>query len=639
MRLYHKLVLFMLAATVLPLASVGFWLLRESERELGRRIAQEQRAVAAAAAEGTAHELLSAVNALGRSVALFRASSATVEERKGLVSLMYAQSPMVSAAVWIEPNSPPLPVFFAKGQGGHPGFEPKGGLERLFSAIPPAALAGMRRGEVALSPGYPHSLGQMGALAVALKLDDGPIAPYALVELGLSSIERELAGRAASLGRLDLVDGAGMVLASSEPMRRLRPLEADAWQAASRGLAGEPAATFLLGEGRLRRQVSVATVPDQLGLIAVSSVEEAVALAPVRALRRTVLLAVGGALGLLLALGLLFTRKLNSRLAKVADGAMAYAKGELSRRISMEGADELTELSDTFNKMGAELEAARARLTRWNDELKARVEEATADLKAAQEKLLEAQKMAAVGQLGAGVAHEINNPLCGILGNAQLLMLDHQEGDPDFETLSRIEQSAKRCKDITQSLLRFAESQGRAELRSCDLNAVVRDAVAKDHRQNGGEGVEAKSSLQSGSLMVFGDPGLLSQVVSALLSNARIAMAKSERKELSVCTREQGAEVHLEVQDTGKGIKPEHLPRIFEPFFTTKDVWSNLGLGLSIAYRVMQEHGGRVEVATELGQGSTFTVKLPRLTGAERAQEPRQARPTSVGGQGAGITG
>src|SRR4029077_8940381 len=141
------------------------------------------------------------------------------------------------------------------------------------------------------------------------------------------------------------------------------------------------------------------------------------------------------------------------------------------------GGDELKELADTFNRMGSELEAARGRLLKWDDDLKAKGGAATADLRAAQGQLVEAQKLAAIGQLGAGVAHEINNPLCGILGNAQLMMLDRAPEDPDYEMLQKIEQSAKRCKEITENLLRFSQARRRSELKTFDLGALVRETV------------------------------------------------------------------------------------------------------------------------------------------------------------------
>ncbi|RKG91990.1 two-component sensor histidine kinase, partial [Corallococcus sp. CA053C] len=290
----------------------------------------------------------------------------------------------------------------------------------------------------------------------------------------------------------------------------------------------------------------------------------------------------------------------------------AYGRGELERRVRVEGQDELSELGSTFNRMGEELEAARARMLRWNDDLRVRVEEATAELRAAQAQLVEAQKLAAVGQLGAGVAHEINNPLAGILGNVQLLLLDRSSGDSDFETLRKIEQSAKRCKDITQNLLRFSQQRERPDLRPVDLNSVVRDALSLTENQTRGEGIDLVTELSTTAPRVRADPGHLSQVVLALLSNARTAMIKTPVKRLSLRTGERDGMCILEVEDTGKGIAENIRPRIFEPFFTTKDVWSNVGLGLSVAWRIVTEAGGTLEVRSEAGQGARFTIVLPR---------------------------
>jgi two-component system, NtrC family, sensor kinase len=280
--------------------------------------------------------------------------------------------------------------------------------------------------------------------------------------------------------------------------------------------------------------------------------------------------------------------------------------------VPVQGDDELSALGTTFNRMGEELQAARARLLRWNDDLRARVDEATAELRAAQAQLVEAQKLAAIGQLGAGVAHEINNPLAGILGNAQLMLLDRTEADPDFESLRKIEQSAKRCKEITQNLLRFSQQRERAELRPMDLNASVRDALGLVGNELRADGVALTLELSPAPVRVRGDPAHLSQVLLHLVSNARTAMLKAPHKRLIVRTFESQGQGLLHVEDSGKGISPEHLPRIFEPFFTTKDVWSNVGLGLSVVYRVVHEAGGRVDVESRVGTGSRFTVRLPR---------------------------
>jgi two-component system, NtrC family, sensor kinase len=604
MRLYQQLVLFMLAATVLPLAVVGFLLLSRAEAELAARLDAEQHTLAQATAEGASAELLATVEALARSAELIDWERASPEEARGGLSLLYGQSPVVSAVLRVDASGQPVgaPVYEADSAQGHPGFDPAA-TAALVRAVQVGPLRAGGKGQAALGSAYAHSRGAGAALALAVKLGEGPEASFAIAELVLSRVEALLARRAAgTLARVELVDGGGRVLASSVPGRALQPLEPELYRP---GVASFRA-------GTPPQRVSSAPLPEGPGLRAFVTVDEAAALAPVRAMRRTVLVSVALALGVLLALGALFTRRLNGRLAQVVQGAEAFGRGELERRVPVEGGDELSALATTFNRMGEELQASRARLLRWNDDLRARVDEATAELRAAQAQLVEAQKLAAIGQLGAGVAHEINNPLAGILGNAQLMLLDRSETDPDFESLRKIEQSAKRCKEITQSLLRFSQQRQRAELRPMDLNAVVRDALSLTGNETRGEGVRLALELAPQPVRVKGDPGHLSQVLLHLVSNARTAMLKTADKRLTLRTGELDGQGFLEVEDTGKGIAPEHLPRIFEPFFTTKDVWSNVGLGLSVVYRVVQEAGGRVDVESQPGKGSRFTVRLPR---------------------------
>jgi C4-dicarboxylate-specific signal transduction histidine kinase len=612
MRLYQQLILFMLAATVLPLAVVGFLLLSRAEAELASRIDSEQRALAAATAEAVSSQLMETVEALARSAELIEWEALSPEEVRGGLNLLYGQSSSVSAVLQLDAEGRPLgvPVFQADGEGGHPGFDPAT-VPGLTQAVPVQPLRRGSKGQAAMGRVYAHTRSGRAAVAVAVKLGDGEDASYALAEVVFTDLEDLLARRAEGHpGRIDLVDTSGRVLASSLADRRLKPLEPALVERLAAGR--EPVRTLRVESASLR--VSTASVSGALGFDVVVAVDEVVALAPVRAMRRTVLLSIGGALAVLLGVGALFTRRLNRRLAEVVAGAEAFSRGELERRVRVEGGDELSELASTFNRMGSELESARSRLLRWNDDLKVRVEEATAELRTAQAQLLEAQKLAAVGQLGAGVAHEINNPLAGILGNTQLLLLDRTEGDADFDALRKIEQSAKRCKEITQNLLRFSQQRDKPALRRVELNAVVRDALSLTENQIKGESITLSTQLDASPTptQVKADPGHLSQVVLALLSNARTAMLKTDTKTLSLRTGERDGRGFIEVEDTGKGIAPEHLPRIFEPFFTTKDVWSNVGLGLSVAWRVVSEAGGTIEVRTEPGKGSCFTVWLPK---------------------------
>ncbi|RYZ39604.1 MAG: HAMP domain-containing protein [Myxococcaceae bacterium] len=610
MRLYQQLILFMLAATVLPLAAVGFLLLSRAEAEVASHIDAQQRALASATAEAVGTSLMEVVNSLARSAELIDWERATPDEVRGGLALLYGQSPTVSAVLELDASGQPLgPPVYQQG-AGHPAFA-EAGLAQLARAVPVQSLLSGGKGQAALGSAYRHAASGRSAMGVAVKLADGADAPYAIAEVVLLEMEALLERRAGQgLTRLEVVDGQGRVLASSLPERDLKPLEPELVAALAPTRGQDGVRGFQVPNPA--RRMSVARVPDVPGLEVVVTVDDALALAPVRQLRRTVLVSVACALGVLLVLGGLFTRRINRRLAEVMRGAEAYGRGELERRVQVEGQDELSELGSTFNRMGEELEAARGRMLRWNDDLRARVDEATADLRAAQAQLVEAQKLAAVGQLGAGVAHEINNPLAGILGNVQLLLLDRASDDTDFETLRKIEQSAKRCKDITQNLLRFSQQRERPDLRPVDLNSVVRDALNLTENQTRGEGIDLVTELSPQMPRVKADPGHLSQVVLALLSNARTAMIKTPVKRLALRTAERDGMCILEVEDTGRGIAENIRPRIFEPFFTTKDVWSNVGLGLSVAWRIITEAGGTLEVRSEAGQGARFTIVLPR---------------------------
>jgi C4-dicarboxylate-specific signal transduction histidine kinase len=499
-------------------------------------------------------------------------------------------------------------VFFPKGLEGHPSFE-EASLEALAQAVPVQPLKHGGKGEAAVGRVYAHVPSGQAAVAVAIKLGPDENSSYALAEIVFKDLEELLVSNAkGSLGRIDLVNGTGRILASSDSQRRPGTLEPMV-QAQLTATVGEKLRSFQVSQPPLR--VTAARVFQKMDFDVVVSVDEAVAMAPVITMRHTVLVSIGAAMAVLLALGALFTRRITARLSEVSSAVEALGRGELDRRVNVSGFDEISALASTFNTMGAELESARTRLMRWNDDLRAKVDEATAELKAAQVQLLEAQKLAAVGQLGAGVAHELNNPLAGILGYVQLMLMSRNDSDDDMDTLRKIEQSAKRCKEITQNLLRFSQQRARADLRAVDLNNVVREALSLTESQIKGEGISLQMDL-SPPVRVKADPGQATQVLLALMSNARTAMLKTGTKVLTLRTGERDGKGFVEVEDTGKGILPEHRHRVFEPFFTTKDVWSNVGLGLSVAYRIVSEAGGTIDMKSEVGKGSCFTVWLTK---------------------------
>ncbi|MBI5544375.1 MAG: HAMP domain-containing protein [Deltaproteobacteria bacterium] len=600
MRLYQKLVLFMLAATIGPLAVVGFALLAGAERELRSRIGAQQAAAAVAAADLAARDVDEAVESLTRTATPIRWGELSVEERHGALRLLLGQSRHFVAALLVDSEGRELaPALQASAQE----------LAPLQAALPVAELKGASAGTVAMSGVWTRPLSCAAALGMAVPGADGGSAIVA-VELAFRAIqERAALSSRSGVGELWLYDAAGLAVAAPTPEKLGSQAPAEVVAAAASLQGGARSWRFILGQESVL--ASVARVPGQLGWLALVVVPERTALASVARMRATVLGSIGVALALLLSLGFAFTRALSRSIEDLAHGARAFAKGDLKARIPAGGRDEMGDLARTFNSLGAELESARARLETWNEDLQRKVEERTAELKQAQAQLLEANKLAAIGQLGAGVAHEINNPLAGILGNAQLLLLDRPAADRDVAILKKIEAQAKRAKEITANLLRFSQQRPQADFKPVELNRLVRETLSLVETQICTEGIELALCLAEGLPPIQGDAGHLAQVLLNLVSNARAAMLKSATKRLTIGTGAELGRVLLEVSDSGKGIAEKDLARIFEPFFTTKDVWSNVGLGLSVSFRIIEEHGGRIEVTTEVGKGSAFKVTLP----------------------------
>jgi signal transduction histidine kinase len=226
-------------------------------------------------------------------------------------------------------------------------------------------------------------------------------------------------------------------------------------------------------------------------------------------------------------------------------------------------------------------------------------------------RLIDTEKMAAVGQLAGGVAHEINNPLGGILAFAQLMKRDEGRSASDLESLDLIEESALRCKRIVESLLKFSRHSRTEDRRGFPLNKCAEDsAVLFGAQLKSYPRVKLELRLATELPELFGDPGQLSQVMLNLLQNGLHALPP-EGGALVLETGRDGDRCYFRVTDTGSGIEERYLARIFEPSFTTKPPGQGTGLGLSIAYRIVEDHGGIFKVDTKMGEGSRFTVYIP----------------------------
>jgi two-component system, NtrC family, sensor kinase len=223
--------------------------------------------------------------------------------------------------------------------------------------------------------------------------------------------------------------------------------------------------------------------------------------------------------------------------------------------------------------------------------------------------LLHSEKLASLGKLAAGVAHEINNPLGGIMMYANMLLEQTGEG-PAANDLREIVEQAVRCKEIVQGLLDFSRKRGEEKARA-DLNLVIEKSIALMKKQAMFVNVRIQRNMDPELPTIHGDPDQMTQVITNLIVNAADAM--EGKGTLGIRTWSDGSppEVHVEISDTGKGIPDQNLSRIFDPFFTTKDVGKGTGLGLSIAYGIVRRRGGEIQVRSKVGEGTTFHLRLP----------------------------
>lgn len=236
------------------------------------------------------------------------------------------------------------------------------------------------------------------------------------------------------------------------------------------------------------------------------------------------------------------------------------------------------------------------------------------DERALTRSLIETEKMVSVGTLAGGVAHEINNPLGGILAFAQLMKRDPNRSPEDRESLALIEESALRCKSIVEQLLKFARKSRIDEKKPFTLQQCADDTVSLFRMQlSRAPRVTVQVRHLGQPAEVEGDAGQLAQVVLNLLQNALHAVGEGPA-EILVETGVEASAAFVRVTDTGAGISPQTLPLIFEPYFTTKPPGVGTGLGLSIAQRIVLDHRGRIQVESRPGEGARFTVFLPTLS-------------------------
>jgi two-component system NtrC family sensor kinase len=303
-------------------------------------------------------------------------------------------------------------------------------------------------------------------------------------------------------------------------------------------------------------------------------------------------------------------------------GTKKVASGDLAYKIKTSSRDEVGELAESFNRMTGKLKEADAEINDWARTLENRVEEKTAELHQAHEHILRAEKMASIGKLAAIVAHEINNPLAGILIYARLLLKkagrDGAAREYDSESRKHLETIAAesaRCGEIVKGLLQFSR-QSKANMEPSNINEIIRQSVRLVQHKIDLMNVNTEVRLDESMPSVVCDSQQIKQALVALLINACEAMAQGERI-LVIESRWQvvSRDVEITIRDNGVGMDEETKKHIFDPFFTTKEQGKGVGLGLSVVYGIVHGHSGDIEVISTPGRGTTFVIRLPEQAG------------------------
>jgi two-component system NtrC family sensor kinase len=321
---------------------------------------------------------------------------------------------------------------------------------------------------------------------------------------------------------------------------------------------------------------------------------------------------------------LFILRLVDIPIKRLRAGTHELAQGNLGFQIPVKSRDELGELAHSFNQMSLMLRSANAEAVAWAKTLEDRVAQKTKELKRAHEHVLLVEKMATIGKMAAVMAHEINNPLAGILTYAKLVRKwidrDQLTSAPKkveaSQCLELIASESRRCGDLVKNLLVFSRTAP-LNKETTDVREVIDRTIRLVRHQLELSGIQLQLDLPSDLPLIQCDAAQIEQVLLALILNAIDAMTRGGNLWISTRLDDQDFEYRITVRDDGTGIAPEILAQIFEPFLTTKQTGKGVGLGLAVSNRIVEQHDGRIDVQSELGKGTAFTIHLPVQSTAE----------------------
>jgi two-component system, NtrC family, sensor kinase len=351
-------------------------------------------------------------------------------------------------------------------------------------------------------------------------------------------------------------------------------------------------------------------------------------------------LAISGAMIVMISVFIiLFTRRyVHAPIQKLVEGIRAVSIMHLDKPVEINSSEELGELARDFDAMRIQLNDAIRQLNEFTQGLETKVEERTEQLKVAHQKLLRSDRLASLGQLSASVAHEINNPLSGVLNLAMLMQrMVKEDGIPpqrieEFKKyLTQVVNETSRVGRIVQDLLAFSRRSKPHQKADTNLNGVIQSTVSLIGHKLKLMAVSIDLTLDDNVPLITCDVSQMQQVLINLIMNGAEAAQSKPGGRVTVRTSPSPSRdfLILEVRDNGDGIPPENIPKLYTPFFTTKGEGKGVGLGLAVVYGIVQAHGGDIELQSKVGEGTTFRVTLPvEQPQVSAGPEPRAAEPT-----------
>ncbi len=357
--------------------------------------------------------------------------------------------------------------------------------------------------------------------------------------------------------------------------------------------------------------------PDQtvLGVLDVRMSLEKVDASIAVARRKLIFWAIIGTAVLTLISGIFLFVTVHLPVRRLREGTNQISSGNLDHRIVLSSKDEIGELARAFNEMAQSLGKAEHENRVWSQTLEKRVEQKTAELKQIHEQIIQIEKMASLGKLSATVAHELNNPLEGILNYSKLISkrLKKAESTPAIQSalddMELVIDEVQRCGNIVKNLLLFSKRQV-GEFGLVPIAEVVNKAVRLMQHHFKISNVNFQVEITDPEATLMCDENQIQQALVALFVNAVEAMPNGGDLKLAVSCEASGG-IRMDMSDTGTGIVTEDIPHLFEPFFTTKKQGKGVGLGLSVVYGILERHDGKISVQSEPGKGTVFTLTFP----------------------------